>query len=241
MHPSLWTKVYIDPLPLAELKEIALGLHSDIPSSVVDSALAVFQALDRSGRDDNDNDDNNDDDSGKLWIGRHPSVRDLFKVLSRISNGIPFERNVKYATESQRTLCLAETFDVFAAACPDREMRREFLQRIAAPTWGITAELAVRYIESRCPTIQIHEASTEIGRVNLSVLDSSSHAPSRSSSPSENNFAQTDYALRLMESIGVCIRENEPTLLVGETGTCTVDMPAVQCVTSVHVSIRTSH
>ena len=78
----------------------------------------------------------------------------MFKVLSRIAYGISFEQQqqrnevVVYASESQRTLCLAELFDVFAAACPDRQTR-EFLQRIAAPTWGVTAELAVRYIESR--------------------------------------------------------------------------------------------
>ena len=31
-------------------------------------------------------------------------------------------------------------------------------------------------------------------------------------------FAETNYALRLMEAVGVCIVQNEPTLLVGETG-----------------------
>jgi midasin (ATPase involved in ribosome maturation) len=30
-------------------------------------------------------------------------------------------------------------------------------------------------------------------------------------------FATTDYTLRLMESIGVCVREIEPVLLVGKS------------------------
>jgi midasin len=32
------------------------------------------------------------------------------------------------------------------------------------------------------------------------------------------SFAATNTAMRLLESISVCVRENEPTLLVGETG-----------------------
>jgi len=31
-------------------------------------------------------------------------------------------------------------------------------------------------------------------------------------------FAETNYSLRLMETVGVCIVQNEPILLVGETG-----------------------
>ena len=208
LHPAYWTKVFVDPLPLHELKEIALASHPTLPPSVVDSALGVFQALDQSGRDDADH------SIKKLSVGRHASVRDLLKVLSRIANGVPFERDVRYATESQRTLCLAESVDVFVSACPDRDIRREFIHKIAAPTWGITAELALRYVETRCPPILMHEASTEVGRVQISISESQASLRTQSES-----FARTDYALRLMESIGVCIRENEPTLLVGETGT----------------------
>jgi midasin len=108
---------------------------------------------------------------------------------------------------------LAETVDVFVAACPDLDTHRYFVQRIAAPTWGISAELALRYVDTRFPPIQLHSTCTEIGRsrIPVSELQASKRIQNES-------FAQTSFALRLEESIGVCIRQNEPTLLVGETG-----------------------
>jgi midasin len=218
LHPSLWTKVDVEPLPFTELKEIALGLYSSIPESIVDAALAVFRASDKSGRADEEEDDDGAEPHGSMGrsnlnIGRPPSVRDLFKVLSRIAHGIVFERNVTYTTESQRTLSLAEAVDIFVAPCPDRDVRQEFIRSIAAPVFGISSELALRYVETRRPTILLHDTCTEVGRANIEVSDSAALARTQSQS-----FVETDYALRLMESIGVCIRENEPTLLVGETG-----------------------
>jgi MoxR-like ATPase len=221
LNSALWTMVYVDPLPLSELKEIGLQQYKHMPPSIIDATVSVFQALDQSDRrDDNDavtverNENSVYQNRNKLWIGRHPSVRDLFKALSRIANSIPFERDVIYTTESQRTLCLAEIVDVFAAACPATAIRKDFIRQIVAPILNITADLGIAYVECRRPTILMHDTFTELGRVRITV--SSEQAMARSHS---DQFAQTSYALRLMEAIGVCIRENEPTLLVGETGT----------------------
>jgi midasin len=217
LHPSLWTKVDVEPLPFTELKEIAVGLHPTIPDAIVESVLEVFRASDESGRAYEGAGDGAELNASmarsNLLIGRPPAVRDLFKVLSRIADGIVFEREATYVTESQRMLSLAETVDIFVAACPDRDVRREFVRSIAAPVFSVTSELAFRYIETRRPTILLHETCTEVGRAKIEVSESA--AMSRTQSES---FAETDYALRLIESIGVCIRENEPTLLVGETG-----------------------
>jgi midasin (ATPase involved in ribosome maturation) len=218
-HPALWTLVQVDPLPVNELQEIAQLKYRNIPQTVLDATLAVFQALDQSGRMDSGSHEMysavaSKQNSARLWIGRDPSVRDLFKVLSRIANGIHFEPEAKYVTESQRTLCLAEAVDVFAVACPSMDARREFIVKFAAPLFGITADLGIRYVETRGPTILLHETSTEVGRVQIAVSPRQAVARTRT-----DNFAQTSYVLRLMESIGVCVRENEPVLLVGETGT----------------------
>lgn len=225
LHPALWTKVQIDPLPHAELEEIAIGLYARIPPTIIESTFSVFCMLNPTGRQknldpttlvDRDNSvvDISNNSDNKLFLGRDPSVRDLFKVLSRISNSICFEQHARYATESQRTLCLAEVVDVFAAACPSLDARREFVAKIASPCYGITANLGISYVETRGPTIVMHETSTEVGRVQVPVTPS--QAVSRTHSDS---FVQTSYVLRLMESIGVAVRENEPVLLVGETGT----------------------
>ena len=239
LDPSLWRKVHVHPLPYSELKEIADALHPDIPQPVTESALTLLKTLDRSGRahshdvtsqqnDDGGNDtklEEDDDDESMSeattqgrWVGigggvRQPSVRDLFKLLSRISNDIRFELNATYATESQRTLCLAESLDVFFGSCPDHSVRQDFISQVAAPIWGISRDLALRYVETRRPTTQIGTDFIEVGRTKIEVVRKSEFARQ-----SSETFAQTSYSLRLMESISVCIRENEPVLLVGETG-----------------------
>jgi energy-coupling factor transporter ATP-binding protein EcfA2 len=227
LHPSLWRNVHVEPLPFSELKGIAASLYPNIPEIVADSSLSLLQALDSSGRAQTSQSETVDRDStaeedtptemavasGSWAGGRNPSVRDFFKLLSRISNGVCFERNVTYATEAQRMLCLAESIDIFAGSCPDRARRQDFISKIAAPIWGITRDFALRYVETRRPTTLIGADFTEVGRAKIEVISQGEY----SRVPSET-FAQTNHALRLMESIGVCIRENEPVLLVGETG-----------------------
>lgn len=216
LHPELWRRIDVEPLPIAELKEIVIGLHSTIPESLVDATLDVFRIIDQSGRAHLASvaTDPQDEPLRKLWTGRRPSVRDLFKVFSRTANGITFERGSQYTTESQRTLCLAESFDVFVASSPDEKVRRDFIRKVAAPKYGITVDLATRYIETRSPTIHRHERFIEIGRVMIPL----SAQTAQLHKSTADNFATTDYALRLMEAIGVSIQENEPLLLVGETG-----------------------
>ena len=211
MNPSLWHRIDIDPLPFAELKAIATGRYPNLPDSIVESALLIFKRMDQSGRRHVDGRTSN---QSKLWFGRNPSVRDLFKLFSRIEATVSFEKDVIYATESQRTLCFAETVDVFVAACPENQIRHDFVREVVAPTWGISADLASSYVDTRCPTIHLHSMCTEVGRSKISVSDSQAFKRTRS-----EYFAQTSYALRLVESLAVCVRQNEPALLVGETGT----------------------
>jgi midasin len=214
MNPSYWHHINVEPLPLSELKAIAVGRHSGLPEAIVDSALAVFRSMDQSGRTATHEDNTKVAQLNNRWIGREVSVRDLFKLFARIEATVAFEKYATYATESQRTLCLAEAVDVFIAACPDSETRREFVRKIAAPSWGVSADLASRYVDTRGPTVQLHSISTEVGRATIPVSDSQAGKRMKSES-----FAETSYALRLVEQIAVCVRQNESALLVGETGT----------------------
>ena len=66
-------------------------------------------------------------------------------------------------------------------------------------------------MEKRTPSVIQHADATELGRVRLPTTN-------RVERGTSSNFAITGHALRFMESIAVCIRENEPVLLVGETG-----------------------
>ena len=237
LHPDLWRRVHVDPIPFSELQDISCELYPSLPSSILESSLQVLRLLDRSGRSesagrsgpagsqDNDKDgDNNMDDQEDIAEpfrsttgGRPSSVRDFMKLLSRISGNIKFEPNIQFATESQRTLCLAETVDVFAASMPSVAQRREFVTRIAAPTWNVSIDLALRYVETRRPTMEISGTFVELGRATMPNASDGAIFADKIERQSKK-FAETNYSLRLMETVGVCIVQNEPILLVGETG-----------------------
>ena len=228
IHPGLWRKVHVDPLPYSELQIVSRGLFPSLPEAVSDAALNVLRKLDKSGRSE-DSTGNIDDTAGNdgeekkepgggftsrtplLGIGRHSSVRDLVKLLARISSTVHFEPGATFCTESQRILCMAESFDIFASWSPRRHLRSYFVTQILAPIWGITSTLAIRYVEDRQPQIQSTSEYVEVGRSTV-------RRPPKTlgnTNDQDKNFAETNYALRLMESVGVCISQNEPTLLVG--------------------------
>ena len=223
LNPSYWGKVHVKPLPYSELNEVSRLLHPDLPQSVIDSAMSLLRALDQSGRSNSSEQsfvDATELTNAKIttvWTGgRIPSVRDLFKLLSRISHSICFEKNTAYITEAQRTLCMAESVDIFVGSCPHREVKEEYIALVAAPAWGITRDLALRYMETREPTITSDGTFFEIGRAKIEVVASLGFSTDTNSS---STFAHTSHVLRLMESLAVCVRENEPALLCGETGT----------------------
>ena len=144
--------------------------------------------------------------------GRHSSVRDLVKLLGRISSTVRFEPGVTYCTESQRILCMAECYDVFIGWNPCSKQRRTFAMDILAPAWGLSPTTVTTYIEDRQPPIKISKDLLEVGRCTI-------HCPDRNSkflmNEAENKFVDTNYALRLMEAAGISIALNESTLLVG--------------------------
>ena len=234
LHPNLWRNVHVDPLPFTELRDVGRQLHPDLPYSVADAVLDVLRKLDKSGRGDDQIDDDNDesctvDNNDSIQVdkdilghgARHASVREYIKLLSRISSAIQFEPGSDYATESQRLLCLAETVDVFAMSCPSLEKRRDFICQLGAPTWSLTADAGMRYIESRIPSLSRgghNNRCVEVGRARLLALKREEDDMDISAPGKKRNFAETNHALRLMESVAVCASQNEPALLVGETG-----------------------
>jgi midasin (ATPase involved in ribosome maturation) len=83
---------------------------------------------------------------------------------------------------------------------------------ILAPIWGISATGAIRYIEDRQPQVVATNDYIEVGR---STIRRPPVTLGNMTNSENKNFAETNYSLRLMEAAGVCITQNEPTLLVG--------------------------
>ena len=224
VNPELWRKVHIDPLPFNELNVVSIKLFPSVPAFVSNAALNVFRILDKSGRaEDVINEDSNISSLNLLskysysfqGSGRHASVRDYIKLLSRISSSVHFEPGATFATESQRIICMAETTDVFVGWNPDANQRALFITSIAAKAWEISAEAALKYMNDRRPVITFSQEYVEIGRSTLFYP----HLKDKEEGYfQERNFADTDYSLRYMETISVCVSRNEPILLVGETG-----------------------
>lgn len=230
LNASLWRKVHVDPLPFSELYEVGRKLHPSLPCSISNAVLDVLKKIDLSGRGSGLDESLQVEDATVPTTGqsnifghgtRCPSVREFIKLLNRISSSIRFEPGSDYTTENQRLICLAETVDLFAMSCPSIERRREFISQVAAPTWALTADAAMRYIEERIPVIShdmVNLHTVEVGRARLTKLKLQEDELDRSSPGKKRSFAETHHALRLMESVAVCVSQNEPALLVGETG-----------------------
>ena len=207
LNPKHWCRRKILPLPLEELRQLSSAMYPSIPLPVMDASLSLYTRL--------VNQVENSVHTSEGYInrsGRNPSIRDFFKVLSRISGSVHFESNTSFVTEGQRTLCLAESVDVFAGAQPDFTSLSYFVRSIASPVWDVSPDLAFNYVFCRTPEILRHPAYLQVGRGRIS-LSGGHESPLQTS-----RFAQTSYSLRFLEAICVGVRECEPVLLVGETG-----------------------
>jgi len=232
---GLWRQVFVDHLPIEELGEIAQKKFPTLPQAIIESCLQSYSSFDLSHSveihtqiKDEDLKEKDEASHDKQQItnallrcsSRAPSIRDFIKICCRIFSNITFEPGTLYATESQRMLCLAEVVDVFVSYIPMLELRREFVARIAAPIWKVTPRLAVHYMELRKPAWTLINDKIELGRATMPIINKHPNNSSQEISRPGNSsqFSDTGHALRLMESIGVCIAQNEPLLLVGETG-----------------------
>jgi len=194
LQSGIWRKVHVDPLTFSELGDIARKLYPTLPLSVVESCLGILRELDASGRLENsvntisemEEETRMDGDVEKeqqeftglseqhqqrkmLAGGRSASVRDFRKLCNRIASLIPFESLASFATESQRMLCLSESYDVFCASCPTIEGRRFFVTEFAARIWQISHDLSLKYLEARKPTIGKKTHVLQVGRGILPV------------------------------------------------------------------------
>ena len=100
-------------------------------------------------------------------------------------------------------------------SCPHVDKRRDFICQIAAPIWGLTADAATHYIESRIPSISFgghHNRRVEIGRARLlAVRDEDIGFDGDLTPGKRRNFAETN---RCMKSIAVCASNKKLALLV---------------------------
>ena len=159
------------------------------------------------------------------------STRDFMKWCSRIAItacGTPFQLD-------QNDVFL-EAQDCFTAPLPKAEDRRLLDIAIGAKL-GLTTEKVEFFSSIYKPSVLISPFSLTVGRISLKrkAKEKTRMPWNRNSIP---RYSHTRHSSVLLEKLAACIRNKEPVLLVGETGTgktATVQYLAAQCLTTLKV------
>lgn len=107
-----------------------------------------------------------------------------------------------------------EAQDCFGATLSKAEHRLE-LGMIVGAKLGLAKEKVDFFCKNYKPKIQISQLSITVGRASLNRQQQDKYAP-KIFMP---KFAHTRHSLVLLERVAACIKQEEPVLLVGETGT----------------------
>ena len=154
-------------------------------------------------------------------ISRPLGPQDLLKWCGRVEKlllaaGISSDQEP--ITEAVNDFIFLEAVDCFFGASPSRYSKDHGVD-IVAQGLHLSAE-RVRYcLQSRRPRYEGNGTSLHIGRASLPKTKRPHGAKLLGSQRDASPFAITDHVLRILESVAVAVRQAEPCLLVGETGT----------------------
>lgn len=162
---------------------------------------------------------------------RLSSTRDFMKWCSRIALMACGTPSLLDSTD-----VFLEAQDCFSAPLPKME-NRNVLDMAVGAKLGLTKEKIEFLSRSYKPKVHTSPLSLTVGRVTLkrNVKESK---PIRSSRKTLPRYAHTRHSLVLLEKVAASIRNNEPVLLVGETGTgktSTVQYLSAQCAATLKV------
>ena len=121
-------------------------------------------------------------------------------------------------TEAMSDLIFLEAVDCFLGSLPSGKLKDHGVA-IVAQGLHLPAGRVDYCLESRKPLYESNVTLLRIGRVNLSKRIHPHGAKSLGLQMDSSPFAKTKHVLRVLESVAVAVRQAEPCLLVGETGT----------------------
>ncbi|KAI7849614.1 P-loop containing nucleoside triphosphate hydrolase protein [Circinella umbellata] len=209
---NLWTRVHIEPLSMEELETVVRQKFSHIGNFAI-HVMRLFQAVINIYQDPNF--------STLSTMGRYISTRDLMKWCYRINTRLNTDLNGHADFELAMDMTIredlfSEAVDCFCGMIPDYPTWVTVLERVGEPL-QLSPEYVRNYVDQRKPALRQSSDLQEvvIGRADLSSI----HGKTVVKRGIKRPFATTGHALRLLERISVCVLLNEPTLLVGETGT----------------------
>ena len=200
MLKKMWRRLVIEPLSRSELQSV-IEVRFPSLSTISEKLLDVYYLL-------------NEDQSTSLtkFNDRTLSPRDFFKWCHRIATGFSVENSSSLTRPSEQIHIFQDALDCFVA-CVFNASRRLQLSEDIGTRLNLLKAKAQFYNDAFKPVINLTEDVVSVGRVDLKVrstLDSNDARPV---------FSYTRDSLVLLERLAVCIRQLEPVLLVGETGT----------------------
>lgn len=160
---------------------------------------------------------------------RLSSTRDFMKWCSRLA-----VTACGAATLLDSKDVFLEAQDCFSAPVAKTE-ERNLLDMAIGAKLGLTKEKTEFFFRNYKPNVHTSPLSLTVGRITLKRKQFDNMHFGQKDLP---KFAHTRHSLVLLEKVAACIRNSEPVLLVGETGTgktSTVQYLAAQCSVSLKV------
>lgn len=210
---SHWARVSIAPPEESELVDIATAAVPEV-APVVPKMAATLQRLRMlTGQTAGGN-----AGGAVVQVGRLYTARDLLKWARRVAASVRGMEHLLVSAPDRplpqkvREVVYAEAVDCLAGAISKPDDRRQVMQALASD-WGVLESQVEYYSQLHKPGLQVGAGGVQVGRATLPAVGKVE--------PSEGRgvYAQTGHTMRLLERVGVSVQQNEPALLVGETGT----------------------
>lgn len=147
---------------------------------------------------------------------RPVTVRDLVKLCDRLSILIENKTiDLKWMTSESYDMIFLETISCFTSFVSEPQAINLLADKIGEILQIQPQRIKSLISSTYIPVFDITDDKIVVGRCSLSknVINK------QKKSINDTSFATTNHAKRLMEKVCVSIRNNEPLLLVGETGT----------------------
>ncbi|CAL4140757.1 unnamed protein product, partial [Meganyctiphanes norvegica] len=209
---KLWAKVSLETLPRSELIELICTKWPKL-TTLADKFVSVYLML-SAGKHSHDTDANMEHNAPDLTSiktsGRLVSTRDLMKWCTRVNMHID-KQDMDLAVRA-----FLEALDCFCMAVPESKIRYKIAEQIGSFMNRTQAEVDY-YFNTYKPEVKqsgnelIVGQRTKMKKKKLETLSIGKQ--------SKILFSYTKQAVNLMERIGVSVMNQEPVLIVGETGT----------------------
>ena len=197
-----WRRLSVEPLSRSELQtviDVRYPQLSALTEKLLDSYYLLLV----------------DENGLRLKLNdRVLSPRDLFKWCRRIAT--EFQSSSSLTSTNSQLSVFQDALDCFVACLfdDDKQQRRLQLSEEVGARLNLLKAKAEFYCNSFKPTFNVSDEAISIGRVSLQRCQSLgiSGVPAAC-------FSWTRSSSVLLERLAVCVRQLEPVLLVGETGT----------------------